>query len=613
MSKVTSTVSLGEPNRFFLKGAEADFVPAKNNDPGHTMVIDPSKSYQPLLGLGSIWTETDTYALLRMSKEKQEEALQLLFNPETGAGWNIMRIPLGSTDWEIGPAFYSYDDMPAGEKDWNLEHFSIQGDINKGVFDICRRAREINPNIVYFASVWCIPGWMKESDTFMYGRFLPECVDVYAKYLTKAVAAFKEQGIDLYALTPQNESLIANDRATPATLMPWWVQQKLAVKLRQELDAAGFDTRIWIFDHTFWMNDFYVNYFLEDEEARKAIDGVAYHDYEGDPCVMRNVVEKYPDMKVYLTEKTLLSAPQYDHLVKELRCYIRSYTMWTTMSDQYGGPHLFRGKPFVYGNTFSRGGTRYQNFLYNQKEDPNDLRIAPSYGLYGSFTKFIKQGMVRIDSTYGSNDWLTGVAFMDKETGKCVLVTVNATDKEQPLVIRLGGQEAVLSQAPDSTCAFEFDAPLSLCDASAAEHCGVSDVNAELKEYKIGPAPGNWDINVIDIKLNGPEKAGADLPLSVVVENAGDTPTPEGATLYTEFKLDGDIIVGQSHVCMPVLQPGEKFEAAVNVPVGMPYFYRIPWHAEQGVHEIFAFCTVGNAYIENWQHNNVWAKMFNFE
>ncbi len=607
MNKIVSNYSLSKTDAAFLEGPEQALRPFRNADPEHTMVIDPGKTYQSVLGFGSIWTETDTYNFLRMNPENQAKGLKALFDPKDGAGWDYMRIPFGSTDWDIAPHFYSYDDVPYGEEDWELKNFSIQKDIDRGVFDIARRALEINPNIVYFGSVWCIPAWMKESGTIMYSRFRPECVDVYAKYLTKTVLAYKEQGIDLYAVTPQNESLIANDRATPATLMPWWVQQKVAIAMRREFDAAGLDTRVWIFDHSMNMNDYYVLPFLADEEARKAIDGVAYHNYEGHPFVLRKTQAMYPEVNLYMTERTLLTAPQLDDLVCQLRSGARSYAHWSTMSDEYGGPHVFRGNPYVYGGrgTVPRPEAR-QNFLYNKKEDPDDLKISIGYGLFGIFPKYVKQGMVRVDSTYGCPEWLTGVAFKDEKTGEGVMVVVNQTNEEQPLTILLADQEASFTQPAMSVAAYRFDFP-------EGPYKGVGEVNADKQDYKIGPKPGEWDIDILDIKLNGPAKGGADLPLSVVVQNAGDTPTPEGATLYTEFKLDGDIMIGISHVPMPVLQPGDRFEAAVTVPLGMPYYYRVKWHAESGHHQIYAFCTVGNAYVEGWQHNNYFGKDFDFE
>lgn len=599
---IQSVVSLSIPEHYFMEGAAVKMKPVSGAPGEHTMVVDPDKTYQSLLGLGGIWTDTDLHALLRMSPEKQEEALTAIFDKEKGMGWSFIRVPFGSTDWEVTPDFYTYDDMPRGEKDWNLEHFSIQRDIDRGLIDVLHRCKAINPEVTFFGSVWGMPAWMKENDSIMYGRFDPACTDVYARYLAKTVQAYKEQGIDLYAVTPQNESLTGNDRATPATRMTWWVQRDLAIAMRREFDALGLtDTRVWIYDHNYDMSDFFVKPMLEDEELRKAIDGVAFHDYGGDPCVMEALYNQYPDINFYLTERTITTVGDMDNLVRELRSGAKSYAQWTTMSDEYGGPHVFKGNPFVYGGSNQPAPMERRNFLYNLRNDPEALFRAPSYGVYGSFTKYLRPGMVRADSTYGAKDWLTGVAFKDPTDGHIAMVVVNQTDIAQPLTIRCGGGSADFEQPAKSVAAYVFT-PDAVC---AAEVCPV----VELPVVKV-PA---WDIAVEEIRLNGPEKAGEDLLLSAVVRNVGDLPTPERASIHVEFSVDGDCQVACANVSLPVLQPGACFEAVSNRPFGMPYFYRVAWRAEQGRHQIFARAVVGNAEAEDWIQNNVLAKEYYFE
>ena len=604
---VYSTVSLSCKDQAFLKRPAIPMTPAGGEPSPYTMVVDPSVEGQPMLGMGSIWTDTDLHALLRMSPEKQQEALVALFDREKGLGWNFMRLPFGSTDWEVTTDFYTYDDMPRGEKDWDLSHFSIQRDIDRGYFEVIRRCKQINPDLVFLGSVWGMPAWMKENDSIMYGRIDMDCVEVYARYLAKTALAYKEQGIDLYAITPQNESLTANDRATPATRHTWWMQKEVVLAMRRAFDEAGLDTRIWVYDHNFDMSDFFVKPMLADEACRKALDGVAFHDYGGDPYVMGELVRQYPDIPFYMTERTITSVPEMDNLVRELRNGARSYLQWTTMSDEYGGPPVYGGNPFVYGSGQRNGGAPQPesrlNFLYNLREEPDALFKGASYGIYGQFTRYLKRDMVRVDSTYGHKKWLTGVAFKDPKDGHIALVVVNQTQENQPLTIRCGGGEATLSQPAMSVATYCFT-PERVCGAATCKVDEVACVDF--------PEPPTWDIAVEAIHLNGAEKAGEDLLLSAVVRNVGHAPTPAQATLYVQFSEDGDNLIARAHVPMPVLQPGETFEAVSNVPFGMPYCYKVAWTAEAGHHQIFARATVGNAPVERWIHNNVWAEEYDF-
>ena len=100
--KVKSTISLATPGHMLMPYQEFTLEPVAGceND-GRTIIVDPRKQADPMLGLGGMWTDTDHYAYSRMSKEHQEEALTALFDPEKGAGWSFMRLPLGSTDWEV--------------------------------------------------------------------------------------------------------------------------------------------------------------------------------------------------------------------------------------------------------------------------------------------------------------------------------------------------------------------------------------------------------------------------------------------------------------------------------------------------------------------------------
>lgn len=593
---IRSVYSLSAVNNDFVEGSAFQWHPAEETIQPGTVVVDPRKTYQSILGIGGIWTDTDLYGLLRMSPEKQEEALIALFDKEKGAGWSIMRCPLGSTDWETTPDFYTYDDMPRGEKDWELSHFSVQRDIDRGYFDVLRRCKKINPDLVFFGSVWGMPAWMKENDSIMYGRFDPACTDVYARYLARTAQAFKEQGIDLYAITPQNESLCGNDRATPATRMTWWVQRDVAIAMRREFDKAGLDTRVWVYDHNFDMTDYFVKPLLEDAELRRAIDGVAYHDYGGDPFAMGEMYELHPDMNFYMTERTITTVPQMDNLVRELRNGARSYAQWTTMSDEYGGPQVFLGKPFIYNRP--QPESRH-NFLYNLRKEPNTLLKGASYGIYGIFSKYLTPGMVRVNSTYGAADRVTTVAFRDPADGHIALIAVNQTNDEQRFTLRCGNGEAEVSQPAMSIAAYLFTP-----DGITALPCAVP-AEAPVKR-------DCWDLTVEEIRLNGPEKAGADLLLSAIVRNVGTQPTPAG-NVHVQFSEDGDNDIARSYVPMPSLQPGECFEAVSNVPFGQPYVYRVAWKAEQGRHQIFARVNLGGVEPEQWTHNNIIAREYFFE
>lgn len=561
-----------------------------------TLVIDPRISHQPILGFGGTWTDTDVYNLLRMSPDRQNEVLTALLDPEKGAGWNFMRLPFGSTDWESTTDYYTYDDMPLGEKDWDLTHFSIQRDIDRGLFDLARRCKAINPDVVFLGSVWGVPGWMKENDSIMFGRFDPACTKVYARYLRMTVQAFEKEGVHLLAVTPQNESLTSDDRATPACRFTWRMQKDVIIALRKEFDEHGIDTEIWVYDHNFDMARNFVEPMLADPEARNALDAVAFHDYGGSPREMGRLADMYPDVPFYLTERLIGTVPEMDHLIQEFLNGSRSYIQWTTMCNEYGGPHQFLGLTPGWNHSLHSDSDMHsgRTAIYNLLDEPDTWFKTHGYYLYGQFTKYLKRGMVRVDCTCGDQSWVTAAAFRDPETKEIVCVLVNQTALEQSLVLRCAGFEAPLTLPAMSvaTCLLTAEGePFSVSDA---------DQRAVFSE----PA---FDLEPKEIFMEGNVNAGSEILFSCRVRNVGNLPTRENATVMVQFSLDGDCHIARGTITAPAIAPGEDIIVKANVPCGK----KRTWTAEAGWHNIFAFVSIGNCLPEkNWDNNRMGIEIF---
>ena len=577
---IYTTISTGD-GKFMLQPLEPIIMQKAYTKNERTLVIDPSKTDQPMLGMGGTWTDTDVYNLLRMNRTEQDKVLTALFHPEEGAGWNFMRLPFGSTDWESTCDYYTYNDMPRGEKDWKLASFSIQRDIDRGLFELVRRCKAINPDVIFLGSVWGVPGWMKENDSIMFGRFNPECTQVYAEYLRKTVQAYKEQGVELYAITTQNEALTSDDRATPACRFTWRMQKDVILALKKEFITHGIDTEIWIFDHNFDLAHAFVDPMLADKDARAVVDGVAMHDYGGSPTEMGRLKELHPDMPFYMTERFISTVSEMGRYVQQLRNGARSYIQWSTMADEYGGPFQFLGRPFVYHKPRDEG---QRTFIYNLYEDANKWYKAPAYGLYGQFTKFLSRGMTRIDCTGGHEKWVTAVAFKDDE-GKIALVVVNQTAEEQSFTLRIGGAEAVIKQQAESVATYEI-LPGEL---AGSEVCAVAD--SPQLSY---PVPDAFDLQPMEIMFGGDLKEGEEIALSCRVRNVGNLPTPNRATLKVQFHLDGECDIARSTTCVAPILPGGDVVVECNVPYGK----KVTWTAEAGYHTIFALVEIGNCHPE---------------
>ncbi len=555
-----------------------------------TVVLDPRRAYQPLLGFGGTWTDTDVYNLLRMPPEAQRDVLAALLDPVKGAGWNFMRLPFGSTDWESTCDFYTYDDMPFGEKDWALERFSVERDIRRGLFDLARRCLEINPDVVFLGSVWGVPGWMKENDSIMFGRFDPACAEVYARYLRMTVEAFEREGVRLFAVTPQNESLTSDDRATPACRFTWRMQKDVVRALRREFREHGIATQIWVYDHNFDMARSFVEPMLADPEARAALDAVAFHDYGGSPREMGRLSEMYPDVPFYMTERLVASPAEIGNVVEEFRNGARSYIQWTTIANEFGGPHQYLGRTHTHPavRTAEEPPATCRAAICSLMDRPERWTRTRGYYLYGQITKYLRRGMVRIDSTEGDPSWVTSAAFRDSATGLLACLLVNRTDSPQCLRLRCAGSEAPLELPPQcvATCLLDGadGAPFAVADAPAL----------------VVPEEPAYDLEPQEILFGGELREGGEILLSCRVKNVGDAPTEPGATLSVQFSLDGDCGIARALVCVPALEPGAETVATANVPYGR----KRTWTAEAGWHTIFAYVSLGNCAPERHVDNN---------
>lgn len=562
----------------------------------NTIVIDPTKKHQPILGFGSTLMDTDIYNLTRMSYAKQQEVLHALFDEDEGAGWNFMRIPFGSSDWERDSNYYTYDDIPQGMKDWNLEHFSIQRDIDRGLPDIMRRIRSINPDVLFMASVWGVPGWMKDNDNILFGRFSPECTDVYARYLRMAVQAWKEQGIEIYAITTQNEPLTGEDRATPTCRFTWRLQAPVLKALKKEFDAFGIKTQIWCYDHNFDTAAEFIEPLLNDSETYGVIDGAALHDYSGSPRVMGKLQETFPDMGFYMTERRVDSPSGLGRMIEQFHNGSRSYIQWVTMTDEYGCPHQFLGNPLIYNEPQP---VEHRSLIYNYLDDAEHWEKGRCWALYTQFTRFVRRGMLQVDSSYGHKKWVTTAAFQHPD-GEIALVAVNQTDSEQAFKIRIGGSEHhtyLPSQAVATYLIHPGELALGMC---------LPVSSAPAKTFIEPPA---FDLELTEILLDKPVKAGQEAVFKAQVTNVGNAPTPKGCPLFVYFGLDGDLPVGRSVTVPPVIQPGHDVIVTANFPFGK----KTTWTAEAGYHFISAQVTLGNTFREQNNDNNHIIREFYFE
>ena len=241
----------------------------------------------------------------------RDAVLELLYG-DTGLGYTLGRIPIGSSDFSVSQ--YNFED----NEDLSLESFdrSVKRDYENGMIDMIKSARYVTEHsweegagLRLVASPWSPPPWMKQplpTDPFdashagtMLQTVLPECIRdsvgadskyaaAWARYISAFISAYREREIDFWAVTAQNEPLdmpkfeaCAHDKSSEKE----FVVHHLGPVLRQdhpEVKIFAYDSNK---DHcvdfmdAFWsVNDTNGSESPEDLSLQY-IDGVALHWY----------------------------------------------------------------------------------------------------------------------------------------------------------------------------------------------------------------------------------------------------------------------------------------------------------------------------------------------
>jgi O-glycosyl hydrolase len=401
-----------------------------------TINVDTNTQYQTMLGVGSSLEESTIFNLSRMSAAGRDQALRKLVDPVSGAGFNVVRITFGTSDF-TSHDFYTYDD---GAADPTLSRFSIQRDIDYGIIATLKQALAINPNIRIFASAWSAPPWMKTSNNIIGGSLNSGQIPTLATYYRRAVQAYTAQGIPIYALTLQNEPLFS-PADYPGMLVSADQERQLAKALRSELNGNGFSTtRIWAFDHNFSEGASYAAGVLgsatSHSDAYSSVDGIAFHDYAGEPTAMAQVKSTYPDKDVLMTERSVWGTSGADRIVQYFRNSATLYEGWVSMLDQNRTPERWSGSPDP-------------TMLVQSTANRDTFWALPDFNMIAQFSKFVQPGAKRVSTGYGSTGTVTNVAFLNPD-GTLVTVVVNQTNANQAFTLRVGTSQ-IASTLPART------------------------------------------------------------------------------------------------------------------------------------------------------------------
>lgn len=390
--------------------------------------IDDATTYQTIDGFGYTLTGGSAQVINQLNTQKRQELLKELFGSDANSiAISYLRISIGASDLNAAP--FTYDDLPNGQTDVNLDNFSLAPD-KTHLIPMLKEIIAINPNIKIMATPWSPPIWMKDNNGFIGGSLKPEYYAVYAKYFVKYIQTMKAEGITIDAITPQNEPLHPGNN--PSMLMIALHQADFIKNhLGPAFKAANLATKIVAYDHNCNKPEYPIAV-LNDPAANPYVDGSAFHLYEGDISALSTVRNAFPNKNIYFTEQYTSSTGSFDGdlkwhvknvIIGSMRNWSKTALEWNLANNANFGPNT------------PGGCTTCKGALTITSSDSFTRNVG--YYIIAHASKFVPAGSVRISSTFSGN--LNNVAFKTP-TGKKVLIVENDGNTSEIFNIKYNGK-----------------------------------------------------------------------------------------------------------------------------------------------------------------------------
>ncbi|THD69154.1 glycosyl hydrolase family 30 [Robertkochia marina] len=407
------------------------------------ITIDPEVSYQTITGFGGAFTEASASLLNRMSKAQRDTILQAYFGKE-GARYSLTRTHMNSCDFSLGQ--YSYTPV---EGDTALEHFTIDPD-KDDLIPMIKEAMEFSEDgFRIIASPWTAAPWMKDNNEWVGGKLLPEYYDAWAGVFLKYTDAYKNEGIDIWGFTVENEPNGNGNNWESMHFTPEEMTDFVQHHLGPMLEADGKGEMIILgYDQNREELPKWVDVMFRDEESSKYFDGTAIHWYESTydyfPEELQYAHEKAPGKYLIQTEACVDSeVPQwqddawywkkeatdwgYDWREEEkkylhpkyapvnryardiigcLNNWVDGWVDWNMVLDRQGGPNWFENWCAA-------------PVIVDPEQD--EVYFTPLYYVMAHFSKYIRPG-ARIIEAKATDESLMVTAAVNPDNTMAVVV-----------------------------------------------------------------------------------------------------------------------------------------------------------------------------------------------
>ncbi len=407
------------------------------------ITTNPESNGQTVEGFGACFNELGWTSLSRLTEQERADIFNELFTPNNAANFSICRMPLGANDFSLD--WYSYNET---DGDFEMASFSIEND-HKTLIPFIKTALKYQPNLKIWASPWCPPTWMKYNKHYasalspewiakQYHNGLkpeqvgyegtdmfvqdPKYLSAYAQYFKKFINSYKEQGIDIYAVMPQNEFNSA--QTFPSCC---WTANGLANFIGNYLGEAMNEVGVDILFGTMERENYLmVDTILQDAAASKYIKGAGFQ-WAGKGAI-GDVYKKYPELPLYQTEQECGNGKNdWEGLLHSwglLKHFfdngVSVYDYWNISLDEGG---------------ISRWGWA-QNSLIVVNPENSTYRFTYEYYLMKHISHFVEKGAKYLKASGDANEF---IAFKNND-GSIVVLFIEKDGVDKTLNIAIDGK-----------------------------------------------------------------------------------------------------------------------------------------------------------------------------
>lgn len=426
---VTAYVTTAARSLEFVKREIAFSEKADSMSP-FTIALVPDMKFQTMDGFGSAITGSTAYNLLKMSEEDRTAFLKETFSESEGMGQNYVRVSIGCSDFSLSE--YTCCDKKG------IENFAMQEEELKYVIPVLKEILAINPGLKVIAAPWTPPLWMKVNNlkelkpfnSWTSGQLHPAYYQDYATYFVKWIETMTEQGVGIYAVTPQNEPL---NRGNSASMYMGWQEQNRFIKeaLGPKFKEAGLDTKIYLYDHNYDYDSQkedtkdqgqYPLHIYADAETSQYVAGAAYHNYGGDEAELLTIHQANPEKELIFTETSIgewndgrnfemrLIEDMEKVALGTVNHWCKAVIVWNLILDS-------EKRPFRPGGCNSCFGA-----VYIDKATYKMITRNSHYFIIGHLSSVVKPGAVRIGTSGYAGKNLVYSAFKNVDNSYAFVV-----------------------------------------------------------------------------------------------------------------------------------------------------------------------------------------------